>query len=308
MRFPQVVLPAIGLLLCAAFAPIAGAMEILFVGNSFTHGTVSPVSGFNSAAITDANGSGQGGVPGIFKSLADQGGHANVNVTIEAVSGQSLSYHLANKLPVINASWDVVVLQDFSTRPLSTHPSGDITAFRSSVGDIAAILRAQNPNVQIFLYETWARPDQVPGNYATLEAMQIELHDAYFAAATDFSLAGAVPVGDAFIHALDTGVAYDPDGGAQAGKMNLWASDNYHASSAGSYLSSLLFYEAILGGDATSLATGAGSTAAALGLTSVQAGALQGVAAAVAVPEPRACAAIAGALALGWVVVRRRRS
>jgi hypothetical protein len=307
MRFPQVVRPVLGLLLSVAVIPAVRAMEILFVGNSFTHGTVSPVSGFNSAAITDANGGSQGGVPGIFKRLADEGGHANVNVTIEAVSGQSLSYHLANKLPVIDASWDVVVLQDFSTRPLTNHTSGDVAAFRSSVSDIAALLRAQNPDVRIFLYETWARPDQVPGTYASLAAMQTELHTAYFQAAADFSLAGAVPVGDAFIQAVDTGIAYDPDAGAQAGKMNLWAPDNYHASAAGSYLASLLFYEAILGGDANALATDAGSAAAALGLTESQAIALQGVAAGAAIPEPGTCAVFAGGIGFGLVLMRRGR-
>ncbi|MFH1499103.1 MAG: SGNH/GDSL hydrolase family protein [Verrucomicrobiota bacterium] len=307
MRLTPLVLPAIGLLFCAAGAPVARALDVLFVGNSFTHGTVSPVSGFNAAAITDANGGGQGGVPGIFKALADEGGRSDVNVTIEAVSGQGLSYHLANKLPVIDTSWDVVVLQDYSTRPLSTHPSGDIAAFRSSVSDIADVLRAQNPDVQIFLYETWARPDQVPGVYASLAAMQAELNDAYFAAAADFSLAGAVGVGSAFIQALDTGVAYDPDAGAEAGKMNLWAPDNYHASAAGSYLASLMFYQAILGGDATALPDSTGSAATVLGLTETQAGALQNVASAAAIPEPGASAAIAATLVLGWVAARRRR-
>jgi hypothetical protein len=307
MRFSPIVLPVLSLFLSVNVVPAARALDVLFVGNSFTHGTVSPVAGFNAGAITDANGTGQGGVPGIFKRLADESGQMDVNVTIEAVSGQSLSYHLNNKRPVIEAGWDVVVLQDFSTRPLTTHASGDVAAFRSSVSDIAALLRAQNPDVRIFLYETWARPDQVPGTYASLAAMQTELHAAYFQAAADFSLAGAVPVGDAFIQALDTGIAYDPDAGAQAGKMNLWAADNYHASAAGSYLASLLFYETILGGDATALATDAGSAAAALGLTESQAIALQGVAAGTAIPEPGTFAVFVGGIVFGLVLMRRRR-
>jgi uncharacterized membrane protein YhhN len=42
-------------------------MKVLFVGNSFTHGASEPAYSFDHLAIKDANGTGQGGVPGILK-------------------------------------------------------------------------------------------------------------------------------------------------------------------------------------------------------------------------------------------------
>eukprot|EP01031_Cornospumella_fuschlensis_P007068 gene7068-8773_t len=45
--------------------------RILFVGNSFLHGHAPPVLHYNAARVADLNGSGYGGVPGVFKQLAD---------------------------------------------------------------------------------------------------------------------------------------------------------------------------------------------------------------------------------------------
>ena len=260
------------------FPLVAVAANILFVGNSFTHGDIAPVKTYNAAAITDANGTGYGGVPGIFKKLATEGGFAGVNVTIEAVSSQTLAYHHANKAAIIGQPWDWVVLQEYSTRPLSTLAGADLVAFRQAVQNLDLLVRQQNASARVLLYETWARPDQVPANYASLQAMQNELQDAYSSATTNFRLHSWVPVGDAFMQALDENIAYDPDAGPTAGEVNLWAADNYHASAYGSYLSALLFYTRILGGDPRLLPTGAGSAVAALGLNASIAADLQQIA------------------------------
>ena len=52
--------------LLAAAQP-AFAKTILFVGNSFTYGELSPVRTYNSDTVTDLNKTGVGGVPALFK-------------------------------------------------------------------------------------------------------------------------------------------------------------------------------------------------------------------------------------------------
>jgi len=283
--------------LTAFAAPKVSALNVLFVGNSLTAG----FNNYNQAAITDANGTGCGGVAAIFKKLADEGGFANINVTIEAVGGQTLAYHLANRAAVLSRAWDVVVLQEYSTRPLSI---GDIPAFRAAVRDITALLRTYNPAVRVVLYETWARPDLVPGYYPTLQAMQNELQVAYSAAAADYAIEGWAPVGDAFLQAVSSGVASDPNFGVQAGKIDLWLTNDYHASANGAYLSGLVFYAKVLGGDPRALPSGTGSAVAGLGLSAASAVLLQAVAhnqvlaADTAIlTQPTSCRALSGATA-----------
>ena len=83
-----------------------------------------PALSYNAANITDANGSGYGGVPGIFKHLATTAG-CNYYVTIEAVSSQTLAYHAANRTSIIGrAGWDVVVLQEQSSLPIPVARGG----------------------------------------------------------------------------------------------------------------------------------------------------------------------------------------
>ncbi len=299
---PRPIPSALLLLLATTSIGCAAPLTVLFVGNSFTHGNESPVLHYNRTSITDANGTGHGGVPGIFQKLATEGGYA-VAVTIEAVSGQALSYHVENKAAIIGAGWDWVVLQEHSTRPISTT---DAWMFHSAVASLSTLARQSNPQVNILLYETWARPDYWPTS-SQLHIVQQRLQTAYSTAAAN-NLADWAPVGDAFIHALDDGVAYNPGEGAIAGRVNLWASDRYHASVAGSYLSALVFYAKILGGDPRELPEGAGSAAAALGLGASTAAALQEIAWATvaAIPEPAGYALLLGVLALTSTAMRRR--
>ncbi|MES2570114.1 MAG: hypothetical protein V4710_08670, partial [Verrucomicrobiota bacterium] len=137
----------------------AEATSILFVGNSFTQSAGNAGQSYNSTGIIDANGTGIGGVPGIFKKLALEGGFPEVNVTIEAVGGETLAYHYANKARVLGGTaWDWVVLQEYSTRPL-TSASGDsngtnIPAFRNAVSSINNLVVATNSQAKLLLYET----------------------------------------------------------------------------------------------------------------------------------------------------------
>lgn len=261
------------LLLPILIAGQARATDVLFVGNSFTFG----YNSYNKQAIVDANNSGQGGVPALFKKLADEAGFPDVNVTIEAVGGQTLAYHHKHKGAIIGKRWDYVVLQDYSTGPLTSHPSGNIAAFRQAVRDLNTLVKSHNASVRVLLYETWARPDLVPASYPTLHAMQAELTAGYAGAVRDFALHDCAPVGGAFLRALDEGVAYDSKN-VPAGEITLWGGDHYHANAYGAYLAALVFHAKILGGDPRKLPTGPGSAVAGLGLDPAHAEKLQEIA------------------------------
>jgi hypothetical protein len=271
---------------CERTPPPATAvpLRILFVGNSFLHGHAPPVLHYNAARVTDLNGSGYGGVPAVFKQLADDAG-VPVEAASELVSGQTLQFHLDQKRALITGqAWDVVVLQEYST--LNPQRPGDAAAFVAAAGRLQAAVHGRNPAARVYLMETWARADQVyrtpGGRWAGqgLEAMQADLHAAYALASSRAGcIAGVVPVGDAALRAVQEGVAdRDPYDGIDPGKVNLWADDSYHFSAWGSYLEALVLFGRLTGRDPASL--GADSRAGReLGLSAAQIEAAQGVAA-----------------------------
>lgn len=171
-------------------------------------------------------------------------------------------------------------------------------------GSIPANANA-NRATDVFLYETWARPNLVTGAlvantdpttgaitntstnaaeyYTTLEAMTADLRAAYEGlAAANPIFKGVAPVGAAFLAAVQNGTAirdpYTTPPGT-GGKVDLWWDDNLHASKYGSYLSALTLFATITGIDPRSM--GAGDKAATdLGIDSAVATALQNIAAA----------------------------
>jgi hypothetical protein len=65
---------------------------------------------------------------------------------------------------------------------------------------------------------------------------------------------GVIPVGEAWVRAMDAGVADNNSlDGTDAGKLNLWTYDNYHASVAGYYLKGLVVFGALTLEDPRSL-------------------------------------------------------
>lgn len=257
--------------------------RVLFVGNSFLHGHAPPVLHYNAARVTDLNGTGYGGVPAVFKQLADEAG-LHVDVASELLSGQTLQFHLDHKLALITSRpWDIVVLQEYST--LSPRQPGDAAGFVSAAGRLEAAVHAASPTARVYLLQTWARADQVyrapGGRWAgqTLEAMQADLRAAYREAAARAScIAGVLPVGDAALRAVQEGVAdRNPYDGIDAGKTGLWADDSYHFGPWGSYLEALVIFGQLSGHDPARLGS-ASRAGQALGLSVAQIEAAQAVA------------------------------
>jgi hypothetical protein len=221
-------------------------VEILFVGNSFTHGFMPPAQSFNSEEIVDANGTNYGGVPGIFKRLAGERGQ-NFHVTILASCGETLEGHFEKRSEVIaGRRWDRVVLQELSTRPLPTYHRGEPARYRAGAEKLAGLIRGSNPSAKIFLYETWASPCSVrEQGYEPqdgLRHMQRHLRESISSLCESLGLSGVVRVGEAFLKAVEGGIAArEPREEELAGKISLWAGDHRHASAYGSYLAAAVF-------------------------------------------------------------------
>lgn len=261
----------------------ASPLRILFVGNSFLHGHAPPVLHYNAARVTDLNGSGLGGVPAVFKQLADDAG-LPFDVSTELASGQTLQFHLNERRTLFAGKpWDIVVLQEYST--LSPRQPGDATAFVAAVARLEALVHEVNPAARVYLLQTWARADQVyrtpHGRWAgkALEDMQADLRAAYAQAEAEAScIAGVLPVGDATLRAVQEGVAdRDPYDGIDAGKVNLWGPDSYHLGAWGSYLEALVIFGRLTGRDPASLGS-ASRAGRDLGLGAAQIEAAQAVA------------------------------
>ncbi len=203
--------------------------RILFIGNSFTL---------------------QGPVPDLVARFARDSGFVNVVVDFRAVSGQSLAWHRGDPSPAgaparLREGWDVVVLQDFSTRP--TDALGEPAAFKDDVSWFYERAKEANPAVRVVLYETWARRAGHPlygVAFASPAQMQAQLRRHYtdaaehyiprFATVAPGESVGVAPVGDAW--ELQLGRNAD---------LRLHAPDDYHASVAGQYLSAAVLFSTI---------------------------------------------------------------
>jgi uncharacterized repeat protein (TIGR02543 family) len=279
-----------------AALPAQAQSRILFVGTSFTHGYEPPVINYNVGAVTDENAGlpvghpryesevagPWGGVPAIFKKFTDQAG-LPYEVHIEALNGGSLEAHYDNALPVIQqAQWDQVVLQENSSRPLPTNRGGDPATFANYANLLEQAIHSANPAAQVYLYETWARADltYMPGQPYSgqpIDSMAADLHEAYDRVFNQNGNFEAVaPVGDAWLRAIQTGVAMRNPYLPAPGHMDLWTS-YFHASRWGSYLSACVLFYKITGVDPRTLGGGE-QAAAALGITPVDAIDLQQIA------------------------------
>jgi len=277
---------AVFALLGALSAPLAQAAPttILFIGNSFTFGepagAAPVVERFRTRTVTDLNGSGIGGVPALFKAFTEEAG-LDYQVSLETSPGKGLDWHYANALKTISKPFDVAVLQSYSTLD-AAKPGNPATLIKYS-GLVAQALRAQNPKIDIRLDSTWSRPDQTyqpKGAWygKPIGQMALDVRAGYDQAAQAGRMR-VVPVGQAFSRAIGAGLADpNPYDGIEAGKINLWAPDNYHASAHGYYLEALTIFGQVTGRDPRSLGANE-AVAREIGIAPEMAAALQRVAA-----------------------------
>jgi len=236
-------------LTAAVLASSAPTHSILFVGNSFTFGALSDVMTYRKDSVSDLNGDGMGGVPALFKRFADES-DLHYRVSLETAAGQTLKWHLADKSAVIDRPWDAVVLQQYSILdPLRPGDPGEtVTAARG----LARVLSQANPRVDISLVATWTRPDLTypagkhwSGQPVERMALDLRKADDEVRAAVP-SIDRVIPVGQAFNCAIARGLADpNPYDGVTPGKIDLWASDHYHASTYGYYLEALTIFAAV---------------------------------------------------------------
>jgi hypothetical protein len=226
---------------------------------------------------------------------------------------------------------------------------GNVAACRAASGNNTAACNAvreipgnpnTNPDTQVHLYQTWARPNLIAGGFVTqtdditgevtrtttpitgpypaadgVERMTADLKAAYAAllAARPDLFASVAPVGEAFLLAIQQGFAtrnmFAPDAQTD-GLIDLWHDDGTHASKWGSYLSALTLFGTITGLDPQRF-DGNEDAARDLGLSHAEAEALQLIAALTLgfaqVPGPAALPLfLAGLAALG--AMRRLRT
>mgnify|MGYP001550137300 CR=1 FL=1 len=246
------------LVVLASFSSSALAQStVLFIGNSFTYGWGSPVRYYRADTVTDLNNEGIGGVPALFKSFTVQAG-LDFDVYLETRGGSDIQFHLDNKLEEVGSQpWDQVVMHGFST--LSPRNPGNPDELVNSTEDMVAFLQSNNPDVAVFLTATWSRADQVyvddkPWTGTPIEQMALDVRAGYDLAAQTPGVVAVNGVGEAWNRAMASGLADpNPYDGIDAGKVDLWAYDHYHASAYGYYLEALVVFGNLTGLDPRSL-------------------------------------------------------
>jgi hypothetical protein len=193
----------------------ADPMNVLFIGNSYTH--------YND-------------MPEILESIAVSKG-VKVNVEMSAKSNHTCRMHCqrADMFDKISSrKWDYVVLQGFS-RELTHEPDYLDTSFVPFFNQIIDSIYTNNPCTNVLLYRTWGYKNGI-ADHPDLDSYQkmsdkIALGYQYIA---DLYSLPIVPVGEVW----ETIYKNHPT-------INLYLEDNQHPNLYGSFLIASCFYVAI---------------------------------------------------------------
>lgn len=200
--------------------------KVLFIGNSFT---------FYS------------NIPELFANIATEAGE---QVTVESVTCGSHTLEqfadptdeygkqVDEKLKASD-NYDVVVIQEHSTRPLT-----DYDAFLEGARALKAQIDATQTNCRVVLYSTWGYASGAASRNMTIPEMEAELRKAYDNAAKALN-AEVSHVGTAF----STVYLQYPDmmnADSSDNAFNLYYSDNKHPSYTGAFLSACVHVATIL--------------------------------------------------------------
>ncbi len=199
-------------------------IDILFIGNSFTFTGDMPAQLVNIAA-------------------SDGRAPARLRVSAATIPSASLSqdWDQGDALKLLKSRhFDYVVLQEESAWPYRQ----DVKPTYDAIGQWVDAARAAG--TKPVLFETWADKDGGPSYQPgwICDGMTPTAAQAVVAEATDKLAANygldVVRVGERFTDIAQT-----------AGAPDLFKDDRHHPSQAGAFVSALMFYKALAGGDAT---------------------------------------------------------
>ena len=179
--------------------PLEYRGSLLVIGNSFQFADGSAVRFYRPNTVTDLNQGGVGGIAAVIKAFANQAG-LDYTVSIETISGAALDRHLRDKKELLSRPWEHVVMAGYST--LDQNNPGNPALLVRTAKEMAELLAAQNPKVDIRLIATWPRADQTYPDAGfwhgqPIEAMALAVRAGYDQAAAGTPLIhGVIPVGE----------------------------------------------------------------------------------------------------------------
>jgi hypothetical protein len=212
-----------------ASASIIEPKKVLFIGNSYTYNAVGydgigqQLPPYGTTPGTDGTWSDRFFLDtntSAFEALvaAASGSTSFLNFSGSqniAVPGRSLDQHNGlvpsdrptilhqDNFAILNQQWDIIIVQEFSTRPARTvygtsnYNAAETTGFYTNgLGKLADEIIAKNQQADILLFNTWARePGTYPNSgFANYQTMRDLLDQGYATAAEYLTASTATPV------------------------------------------------------------------------------------------------------------------
>ncbi len=205
--------------------------RILFVGNSFT---------FTAR------------MPSVFAGLVAASGFPAPEVATRAIGGETLEGHRADTSldgapERVGEGWDVVVLQELSTRP--TDAIGPAEQFKEDATWFHDLAITASPGAQVILYETFARRaghSVYPDVFTDPADMQAQLRFHYEDCAESYIPTHSTVVMERPVQVARVGDAWESLL-ADGEPPRLHGDDDYHPNAHGAYLTALVFFGTIYG-------------------------------------------------------------